>query len=230
MPANAIATGLVDLVLPLDVMSARITAYDERLRDADRALSVDDVDDPGALRDILTLLKVRTSHDFSNYKTATLLRRIHRRMTVANVVTLTDYARLIRERPDEAITLMRDLLISVTHFFRDGPVFAALEQGLIPRLFDHKTPNDAVRVWVPACATGEEAYSLAILLAEYSREPDRPAVGADFRDRPRRTRDRHGPRRLLQGDRNCRCSRTRGSIDIFTASRPAIVSGANCAS
>ena len=130
-----------------------------------------------ALRDILLLLKVRTGHDFSSYKPATLFRRIHRRMTVVGMTTLSSYALWMREQPEESLTLMKELLISVTHFFRDPEAFAQLEQQLIPRLFESKAPEDQVRVWVPGCATGEEAYSIAMLLAEHGASRlDQPLV------------------------------------------------------
>jgi two-component system CheB/CheR fusion protein len=133
--------------------------------------------EPEALREIMALLRVRTGHDFSNYKPATLLRRILRRVNVTGQHTLTAYGRLIREQPDEALKLMKDLLISVTHFFRDPEVFTVLEQRVIPRLLEHKGIEDQVRVWVPGCATGEEAYSIAMLLSEQlDQRLDAPTV------------------------------------------------------
>ena len=168
MPGHAIATGLVDAVLPVQDMPAKIDAYLSRLREVDRTEAPADLDDSSSLREILMLLKVRTGNDFSSYKPATLFRRIHRRMTVAGVTTLSSYAQWLRGQPEEADTLMKELLISVTHFFRDPEAFALLEQRLIPRLFESKRPEDQVRVWVPGCATGEEAYSIAMLLAELS--------------------------------------------------------------
>jgi two-component system, chemotaxis family, CheB/CheR fusion protein len=179
MPSNAIATGQVDLVLRAAEMPARIADYDARLRhlDATTVHSVDPAHEPEAMREILTLMRIRTGHDFSTYKPATLLRRIQRRVTVMGRSSLDGYAQLLREQPNEALQLMKDLLISVTHFFRDPDVFAAVEQRIIPRLFEGKQPDDALRVWVPACATGEEAYSIAMLLAEYlDRSVDRPNV------------------------------------------------------
>ena len=179
MPRNSIATGLVDLVLPVADMPAKIAAYVERLRrDDDEQLPVAAVaEEPDALRDVLTLLRVRTGHDFSNYKTATVQRRVLRRMNLRNVSTLSSYARLIRQEPDEAVALMKELLISVTNFFRDPNAWLALEQRVIPRMFLNKTAHDQVRVWVPGCATGEEAYSIAMMLAEYlSGAAEQPAI------------------------------------------------------
>ncbi|NJM05959.1 hypothetical protein HC891_06795 [Candidatus Gracilibacteria bacterium] len=116
---------------------------------------------------MLTLLRSRTGHDFSQYKRPTLLRRIGRRMQVNGTSTLGDYLTLLRNRADEAPALLRDLLISVTNFFRDPTAWAALEV-IVPHLFYGKESNPVVRAWVVGCATGEEAYSLAMLLYEHA--------------------------------------------------------------
>ena len=171
MPRNAIATGLVDYVLPVAQLPARIAAYRRHIG----SLDVPAPGDGGpeveqALVEIFTQMRVRTGHDFSNYKRSTLMRRIERRMNVHEVVRLNDYARFLRENREEAFALLADLLISVTNFFRDPEAFAALQAKVVPRLFQGKGPDDHVRVWVPGCATGEEAYSIAMLLAEYAQE------------------------------------------------------------
>jgi two-component system CheB/CheR fusion protein len=169
MPSNAIATGQVDLILRVAEMPGRIADYYKRLQmiDSSPAL-IDPSEEPDALREVLSLLRVRTGHEFANYKPGTLLRRLQRRLHVVGLSNLTAYARMMREQPHEAVLLMKDLLISVTHFFRDPEAFVVLEQKVIPRLFDNKGPEDQVRIWVPGCATGEEAYSIAMLLGEYS--------------------------------------------------------------
>jgi PAS domain S-box-containing protein len=175
MPKHSLATGLVDSVLPVAEIPNRIVAY----RDSLRRLRLSDVEQPdriseepqtseAALRDILTQLRVRTGHDFSNYKRATVLRRIGRRMVVHELPNLSAYAQFMHERPQEANALLKDLLISVTNFFRDATAFEALERDVIPKLFEGKGPDDPVRVWVAGCATGEEAYSVMMLLADYS--------------------------------------------------------------
>jgi two-component system CheB/CheR fusion protein len=179
MPRNSIATGLVDLVLPAAQMPQQIAAYYQHLRRGDEepvvaSLGADDLE---SMRDVMTLLRVRTGHDFSNYKTATVQRRIERRMNLRGIPTLVGYSRLIRQEPDEAVALMKELLISVTNFFRDATPWSALEQRVIPRLFLNKGTQDQVRVWVAGCATGEEAYSIAMLLAEYSSTAlEQPAI------------------------------------------------------
>jgi len=176
MPRNSIATGLVDFILPIAEMPARIAAYCDHL---DRDQQFDEagqspVVNAEAMREVLTLLRLRTGHDFSNYKTATLGRRVQRRMHVRGVSSLADYSRSMREQPDEAVALMKELLISVTNFFRDRAAFDALAARVVPRLFEAWPGHDQVRVWVPGCATGEEAYSVAMLLAEHASAAPEP--------------------------------------------------------
>ena len=179
MPRNAIATGLVDFVLPVAEIPARIHAFHQRMRqhsDEPESAPVERFDGD-AMRDILTVLRVRTGHDFSNYKPGTVQRRIERRVHVHNLPSVAAYARSIRENPDEALALMRELLISVTHFFRDRAAWDALAYRIIPRMFQNKSGQDQVRVWVPGCATGEEAYSIAMLLTEHGESSlDQPGI------------------------------------------------------
>ncbi|MEA2174017.1 MAG: two-component system, chemotaxis family, CheB/CheR fusion protein [Blastocatellia bacterium] len=169
MPRNAIATGLVDYVLPVSSIPSKITAYKEHLGSIRIPVEVQERPeaDDLALREIFTQLRVRTGHDFSNYKRSTVLRRIERRISVQQLPDVSAYARYFREQPDETRALLKDLLISVTNFFRDPQSFVALEQKIIPRVFENKGAKDKVRVWVAGCATGEEAYSMAMLLSEY---------------------------------------------------------------
>jgi two-component system CheB/CheR fusion protein len=122
-------------------------------------------------------VRVRTGHDFSKYKRSTVLRRITRRMQVTRTDDLKDYHNFLRENAEEAQALLGDLLISVTTFFRDIEAFEALKIHVIPRLFDAKSMSDTVRIWVPGCATGEEAYSIAmVVLEEAARHDNRPSV------------------------------------------------------
>ena len=182
MPRAAINTGMVDWVLPVEDMPARLLAYFRM----EQAVSLPPEDGPemetpkrevdeGQLRDVLAFLRMRTGRDFSHYKRATVLRRIGRRMQVNGVDNLGGYLNCLRTRPGECAALLQDLLISVTNFFRDADCFSALE-AQIPALFADKGPHDAVRAWVVACATGEEAYSTAMLLSEYARTLDTPPV------------------------------------------------------
>lgn len=122
-----------------------------------------------ALREIFTQIRVHTGHDFSNYKRPTLLRRLERRVNIHSLPDLSSYARLLQNQPEEIHLLLKDLLISVTNFFRDKKAFDIIEQEVLPVIFKGKTQQDQVRIWVAGCATGEEAYSLAILCAEKIR-------------------------------------------------------------
>jgi chemotaxis methyl-accepting protein methylase len=170
MPRHSLATGLVDYILSAAQIPAQILAYREqlkRIRLPNPPLGPND-DELDGLRDVLTQLKVRTGHDFWNYKRPTVLRRIARRIGVLKLPDLTAYAHFIHENPAEVTVLLKDLLISVTNFFRDPEAFEALEHEIIPKLFEGKGPEDQVRVWVAGCATGEEAYSVTIMLSEYA--------------------------------------------------------------
>ena len=164
MPRSSIATGLVDFILPVAEMPGRMMAYRDQVRNAPLAVDSRSEDDEHALIEVLSILRLRTGHDFTNYKRATVLRRVERRMAVREITRLPDYTRLVRDRPDEADALLRELLISVTNFFRDREVWESLEETTIPKLFDGKGGNDHLRVWVAGCATGEEAYSVAMVL------------------------------------------------------------------
>jgi two-component system CheB/CheR fusion protein len=161
MPSNAVAAGFVDLVLPVEDIAERIIAYVGNWA----ALDMERSDE--ALGKIYNLLCTRTGHDFSEYKDRTFQRRVQRRMQVVQTTKLEDYADRLQQDTDEVRALFRDLLIGVTDFFRDAEAFHALETQVVPKLFEGKGAGDEVRVWVAGCATGEEAYSIAILLREH---------------------------------------------------------------
>lgn len=164
MPRHAIQTQLVDDVLLVSEIPAKIYAYKHhlsRLRAEGEPAADDD-----EIRGILAQLRNRTGHDFSTYKPATILRRIERRIAFHGLGGLQAYAQRLRDHEGEAAALLKDLLISVTNFFRDTEAFDALEHEVIPKLFAGKGVDDHVRVWVAGCATGEEAYTVAILLCE----------------------------------------------------------------
>lgn len=177
MPRSAIDTGMVDWILPAAEMPARLLAY--RAHAARLQLPAEEApptaadEDEQALREVLAHLRSRTGRDFSSYKRATVLRRIGRRMQVNATATMAEYLGFLRTHPSEAGALHQDLLISVTNFFRDREAFEALEAE-IPRIFAGKGAGDAVRVWTAGCATGEEAYSLAMLLLEHAGRMDAP--------------------------------------------------------
>ena len=170
MPLYSIATGLVDYVLPVAKIPRKIIAYRERLGQAVVPMETlaPAETDAQALRDIFTQLRVRTGHDFTNYKRATVLRRLERRINVHELPDLPAYARYMREHQAEAQALLKDLLISVTNFFRDCEAFEAVERGIIRKFFEGKKARDQVRVWVAGCATGEEAYTMAMMLCEFA--------------------------------------------------------------
>jgi two-component system CheB/CheR fusion protein len=170
MPRSAIATGLIDLVLPLAEIEARLTNFGTRTPIDEDKSSTDGAAD--TLRDILTLVRVRSGHDFAPYKRATLFRRISRRMQVSQSDSITEYHRFLRDHPGELAHLLRDLLISVTNFMRDPEAFETLAREIVPKIFANKGPEDQVRVWVPGCATGEEVYSIAMLLREHALRHD----------------------------------------------------------
>ena len=165
MPNSAIATGAVDLIVPAQDMPRLVMAASDKVEPVQTTDSAERMDT--ARLSICTILRARLGHDFSQYKDKTFLRRVQRRMQVVGVTQLTDYVVRLEQDQDEVVLLFRDLLIGVTTFFRDADAFEAVKRVVVPRLFEGKRANDAVRVWVPGCATGEEAYSLAILLREH---------------------------------------------------------------
>ena len=128
-----------------------------------------------ALKKIWLLLRSQTGHDFSRYKPSTLLRLIEWRMAAHQIETMEEYIRFAQQTPEEVEVLFRDLLIGVTNFFRDPEAFKALEEQIVPKLFADRPANAVIRVWSVGCSTGEEAYSLAILLAEHMA-----AIGQSF--------------------------------------------------
>jgi two-component system, chemotaxis family, CheB/CheR fusion protein len=166
MPRSAIGTGLIDYTLPPAEMPARLIAYAARtlgkaaFRDPQPTLKTDDV-----LKKIFVVLRSHTGHDFSQYKQNTVSRRVERRMAVHQIEQVDQYLRSLQETPDEVDSLFRDLLIGVTNFFRDKEAFDALEQALALALAS-KPADSPLRIWTTGCSTGEEAYSLAILLRE----------------------------------------------------------------
>ena len=165
MPQNAIASGVADFVAPLARLAERIVEV-AHSKEAVRSLDMDG--SANDLRRIMAFLRARTGHDFSGYKRATVMRRVIRRMQVRGTDTLVGYADYLLTTPEETKELLSDLLISVTSFFRDQHAYEALERHGVKRLFDDRNPEreDAIRAWVVGCATGEEAYSLAMLLHE----------------------------------------------------------------
>ena len=195
MPLSAIETGMVDIVLPVVEMPQRLVELARNLTALlarqDPLPQPGDIEQSGAaqgeleyaqahaqskpnelaLREILTSLRSRTGHDFRHYKLATVLRRIERRMQVNALRDMPSYARYLQGHAEETPALLADMLIGVTNFFRDREAFEALERDIIPALFEQKADSDdkCLRVWSAACSTGEEAYSLGMLLSDQAQ-------------------------------------------------------------
>jgi two-component system CheB/CheR fusion protein len=169
MMRSAVATGLVDFVLPAEELPAKLVDYFRHLGIVGGKKGPDGVrqETTDHLTQIAALIRARTGNDFKDYKDKTVARRVDRRMQVLQIDDMQDYIDLLRSNPREIDLLFQDLLIGVTNFFRDPEAFEALEKLVIPRLFEGKGHDDTVRVWVAGCATGEEAYSIAMLLREY---------------------------------------------------------------
>lgn len=173
MPKSAVATGLVDKVLAVQEMAPAIRDYFERGQAS--VVNLPDVTD--FLLGVCEHLRHRLGHDFSQYKRSTMLRRVQRRMQVVGASTGSEYLERLQSKPDEARLLFRDLLINVTCFFRDAEAFDFLRREVIPELLRDKGASDTVRIWTPGCSSGEEAYSIAILIAEaLARMQMRPTV------------------------------------------------------
>lgn len=176
MPRSALASAPVDRCLSLPEMPGFVLDYVARLDEFESRPPEKHLEKQR--QKICLLLKRELSHDFSKYKKSTMLRRIHRRMMVVGTETFEDYAQFLNETPEEAQNLLRELLISVTRFFRDPEAFEAL----VPILRDliERKDGEKVRLWVPACASGEEAYSLAMLLVEEFERAGKPVSAQIF--------------------------------------------------
>jgi len=189
MPNSAVATGLVDEVLAVEDMPARLIAYGEHLQRVAPRKDGDGVRPETAehLDAISKLLNAKLGHDFSDYKTNTLARRIQRRMQVLQIADVPSYVEILKKQPREPTLLFLEFLIGVTKFFRDPNAFSALEKSVIPQLLENREAHEAVRIWVPGCSTGEEVYSIAILTKEaMERQGVSPRIqifGTDIDDR-----------------------------------------------
>ena len=166
MPRSAIDAGLADIVAPAEALPGKILAYLQHaplipkpgLAQEDKAQS--------ALEKVAILLRAQTGHDFSLYKKSTVYRRIERRMGIHQIDKIVTYVQFLRENPQELELLFKELLIGVTNFFRDPAAWERLKGEVIPALLAGRSPSQALRAWVPGCATGEEAYSLAMVFKE----------------------------------------------------------------
>ena len=167
MPRSAISTGLADYVLPPDKMPAQLIKYiSHAFQKGATIITSADGKVPNALQKIYIILRTHTDHDFSLYKKNTICRRIERRMNVHQIDDINDYARYLQDSEREVGILFKELLIGVTNFFRDATAFDELRDKYLPKILADKPADYTVRAWVAACSSGEEAYSLAIILQE----------------------------------------------------------------
>lgn len=169
MPGNAIASGAVDFVLPPAEIARELSRIARHPYLLDRSYAEAE-DDPGAsteeMKQVFALLRGRTGHDFSYYKHATIKRRLKRRMLLSKLERFRDYLEYLRSEPQEVDALFHDITINVTGFFREPKTFESLRDHILPTLLKDRSPNDTLRIWVPGCSTGEEPYSLAMVLLE----------------------------------------------------------------
>ena len=173
MPRSAIDTGLVDFVLPVEKMGEQLAQYLKHPFLTRPKPPETEKELESQLQKIFLLIRGKTGHDFSHYRRNTLQRRIARRLAVHQIDNLDDYIRLLQENPEEVRTLAKEVLITVTNFFRDREAFEKLRDLVIAPLVAQKRLNAFIRIWVAGCATGEEAYSIAMLLHEEIRRSER---------------------------------------------------------
>jgi two-component system CheB/CheR fusion protein len=162
MPESAITAGVADRVCPVDEIAQELSSFVECTFHP-----LNESKDRESIDEICRVLFAKTGHDFLSYKKSTVARRIERRIQANGLETLEAYLDLLKKDPSEPRALLRDLLISVTQFFRDPDAFDAIRDTVIPAIFAGAKPGEAIRVWIPGCATGEEPYSIAMLLLEH---------------------------------------------------------------
>jgi two-component system CheB/CheR fusion protein len=167
MPQSAINTGMVDYVLPVEKMPKELFKYAKHpYIEGDKKKTTPKQKYLDSVNKIFLLIRSDTGHDFSNYKQNTIRRRIERRMAVHQINKIEQYVQYLQEKPAEVEALYKDMLITVTNFFRDPEAFDILEKKVITQIVENKAADYPVRIWIPGCSTGEEAYSIAILLVE----------------------------------------------------------------
>jgi two-component system, chemotaxis family, CheB/CheR fusion protein len=170
MPNSAIATGVVDFIMAPELMPEEIFNY---INEKPEPISIDGRPDESALPEVLRLIERNCQQDFSNYKTPTILRRITRRMGLLGYKKFQEYFNLLRNSPEECRFLSKEFLIGVTKFFRDKAAFTILRNEVLVPMIKEKEDDEILKVWVTACSTGEEAYSMAILIDDLLLEMDR---------------------------------------------------------
>lgn len=168
MPSSAIASGYADFCLPPEELPNQLINFINHITKKNQALDPKGNSQQDEIYQVIfSLLQLRTGHDFSTYKPNTIIRRAQRRMALHKIENVQQYALFLEQNSSEVFSLFQDLLIGVTNFFRDPEAFLALEEKVIPKLFQNKTAGETIRLWSVGCSTGEEAYSICILLQEY---------------------------------------------------------------
>ena len=170
MPRSAIDAGLADVIAPVEALPGKISAYLQHVPLITKPGRLDEYTAQSALEKVVILLCGKTGHDFSLYKKTTVYRRIERRMGLHQISKIANYVRFLQKNPQEVELLFSELLVGVTSFFRDPEAWEQLKAEVLPALLAGGASNQALRAWIPACATGEEAYSLAILFKETLEE------------------------------------------------------------
>ena len=178
MPKSAIAQGVVDFILPPKDIAEKLNWMSKHpliRRQGIKSSPEDEIDNNNPdLKNILQLIHKKHNVDFSHYKQNTIKRRLLRRMLVHKVTGLKQYGQMLEQKNNEAELLYQDLLINVTEFFRDADAFACLKKTILPKLLKGKAPGQTLRIWVAACSTGEEVYSIAMLLLELQDKKSQP--------------------------------------------------------
>ncbi len=166
MPNSAIASGYTDLILPPEMMAEEIFRHPADTKSMDTGQLILNDAETVHLKEIISLVREQTTHDFSSYKEQTLHRRILRRIAQVEIDSPKEYIHFLRNNPDEVKYLSKEFLIGVTHFFRDPEAFKVLKETVLPEIISKKSADDTIKIWVAACSTGEEAYTMAMLVCE----------------------------------------------------------------
>jgi two-component system CheB/CheR fusion protein len=167
MPRSAIGTGMVDLILPVEKMPDALISYIKHpFLKSPGKINISATNIQQQVQKVFSIIRNATGYDFSQYKRTTIFRRIERRLAVHQIDRLADYIMYMQKNPLEIEALFKDLVIGVTSFFRDPEAYQVLEEKVLPQLLHGKNPDDVFRCWVVGCSSGEEAYSMAVIVSE----------------------------------------------------------------
>ena len=173
MPTSAINTGLIDMILTPEEIPEKLITYSNSSSKILKKILTPEDESIKSLRKIFILIRNRTGHDFSLYKKSTIYRRVGRRMNIHQIEEITQYLRYLQENPNEIDLLFKEFLINVTNFFRDPEAFESLKNDAMKRLIEKKSDFEVLRVWIPGCSSGEEVYSIAIIIKELLDETNK---------------------------------------------------------